>query len=194
MAGGELVLLYQLPDSRRQVQKPQGVGHGAAGLAHPAGGLLLGHMIGFNQGLEAGCFLHGVQILPLEVFNHGQLRGLAVVRLHDDDGNFLQACHPGGPPAALTGDDLIVAGGEPAHGQGLDNTVLLNGGGQLRQRRLVKVLTGLGGAALHLGDGQIQAAGGLGFQHIIAQQGAEAPTEAGGFFGCHGNAPFQGFR
>lgn len=76
---------------RRQAQEPQGIGHGAAGLADPLRSLFLGHVIGLNQGLESGGFFHGVQVLSLEVFNHGQLGGLAVVGLHDDDGNLLQA-------------------------------------------------------------------------------------------------------
>ena len=84
-------------------------------------------MGGFNQGLEPGGFLHGVQILPLEVFNHGQLSGLAVVGFHDDYRHFLQACQSGGPPAAFTSNDLIVARGQLPHGEGLDDAVFRNG-------------------------------------------------------------------
>ena len=194
MTGGELSLLHQLGHRRRQGQQPQRVGHGAAGFAHSGRGLLLGHVIRFHQGLEASGFLYGVQILPLEVFDHGQLGGLAVIGLHDNDGHFLKARQPRSPPAPFSGDDLIVAGGQLPDGKRLDDTVLSDGVGQFCQGCLVKVLARLGGTAFHLGNGQVQAAGALRLQYVVAQQGAETPAEAGGFLGCHGNAPFQRIR
>ena len=89
MAGGEFALFHQLADGGRQSQQPQGVGDGAAGFAHPLGRLLLSHVVVFNEGLETSGFLHGVQVLSLEVFDHGQLSGLAIVGLDDDGGHLL---------------------------------------------------------------------------------------------------------
>ena len=194
VTAGELALSHQFGGSRGEGQQAQGVGHGAAGFAHPLGSLLLGHVVGLNQGLEPGGLLHGVQVLPLEVFDHGQLGGLAVIGLHDNDGHFLKARQPRSPPAPFSGDDLIVAGGQLPDGKRLDDTVLSDGVGQFCQGCLVKVLARLGGTAFHLGNGQVQAAGALRLQYVVAQQGAETPAEAGGFLGCHGNAPFQRIR
>lgn len=86
MSGGELALFHQRPHRRGEPQQPQGIGHGAAGLAHALGRLLLGHVVIFNQRLKPGGLLHGVEVLPLEIFDHGQLCGLSVIRLHDNDG------------------------------------------------------------------------------------------------------------
>ena len=150
MAGGELALFHQLPYGGGQAQQAQGIGDGAAGFAHLLGGFLLGHVIGLDQGLETGGFLHGIQVLPLEVFDHGQLGGLPVVGFDDDHRHLLEPRDPGGPPAALTGNDLVIAGGKLAHRQRLDDTVFTDGVRQFCQRGLVKGLPGLGGTALHL--------------------------------------------
>lgn len=53
MASGESALHYLLLHAWVQLQKPQGVGYGGAGFAHPGGGLLLGHVILLNQRLVA---------------------------------------------------------------------------------------------------------------------------------------------
>ena len=150
MSAGQLALLHQRAHLVRQVQQPQGVGHGAAGLAHPLGGLLLGQAVLLHQRAVALRLLHGVQVLPLEVLDHGQLHGLAVVGLDDHHRHLTQTRHPGGTPAALAGDDLIVSGLQLPHRQRLDDAVLPDGIRQIGQRVRVELLPGLGGAALHL--------------------------------------------
>lgn len=116
MAGGELALLQQQVYRVGKGQQPQGVGNGGAGLAHPLGRLLLGETVFAHEHLVAVGLFNRVQILPLEVFDQAQLHHLAVVGLNDDGGDFAQARQLGGPPAALPGDDLVVARREP-HGR-----------------------------------------------------------------------------
>ena len=178
MAGGELPVRHQLLEGRGEVQKPHGVGHGAAGLAHPPGRLLLGHAVVGNQGPEALGLLHGVQVLPLEVLDHSQLHGLLVVRLDHHSGDLRQLRHPGGPPPPLSGDDLIVAGGELPHRQGLDDPVLPDGVRQLLQLLLIEALPGLGPAALDLGQGNGGGGGGEVGGEVVSQQSAQPLAHA----------------
>ena len=88
VSAGEPPVLHHGPHGGTQLQQAHCVGYGGPGLAHPLGRLLLGHVVLLHQRLVALGFLHGVQILPLEVLDHGQLHGLAVVGL-DDDGRHL---------------------------------------------------------------------------------------------------------
>ena len=149
MARGQRFFLQFFLNGGLQLQQPQGVGDGAAGFADALGGLLLGHVVLLGQGLIPHGLLHGIQVLPLEVLDHGQLGGLPVVGLDDRHRHLLQACQPGSTPAAFAGNDLIVPGGQLPHGQRLDDAVFPDGIRQLGQRLLVKVLPGLGGIALH---------------------------------------------
>ena len=128
-----------------QRQQPQSIGHGGAGFSNPFRGFLLRHAIPIDQCVIALCLFNRVQILPLQIFNQGQLHGLPVVRLHNDDGDLIQFRQTGGPPAALTGDDLIVPIGHFPDGQGLDDTVLPDGFRQRFQLFIVKIPPGLVG-------------------------------------------------
>ena len=109
MAGGEVALLNEPLDLLGQGQQPHGVGHRGAGFAHPVGGLLLGQAVVLDEAPVSRGLLHGVQVLPLEIFNEAQLHHLSVVGFDDGGGDFLQPRHAGRPPAALPGDDLIIA-------------------------------------------------------------------------------------
>ena len=190
MTGGELALLHQLAHGGGEGEEAQGVGHGAAGLAHPLRGLLLGEAVAVHQGLEAGGLLHGVQVLPLEVLHHRELRRLAVVSLDDQHRDLREARQPGGPPAALARDDLIVAALQAADGEGLQDAVLPDGLRQLLQRLGIEGLAGLGGTVLHLRDGHRQDAAAVILQRLVPQKGAQAPAQAGGFFRCHEKGSF----
>ena len=155
VAGGELPFFQHICDGLLQRQQPQGVGHGGAALAHGLAHGLLGQAEVLHQGLEAPGLLHGVQVLPLQVFHQRQLLGLPVVGLDDAHGHFLQSSQPGSPPAPLAGDDLIVAGIQLPHGDGLQKSVLSDGIGQFLQCWLVKACPGLSRPGLHLADGQL---------------------------------------
>ena len=133
VSGGKMAIHQHFPHDGGQGGEPQGVGNGGAGLAHPLGHLFLRHgVVGKKHQIALG-FLHGIQVLPLEVFNQAQLHDLLVVGLNDDRRDLHQPRQLGGPPAALPGDDLIVAGGQAADGKGLDNAVLPDGVGQIHQ-------------------------------------------------------------
>ena len=184
---GKLSVLHQLLDGNIQIQQPQGVGHRAPGLAHPFRRLSLGHAVDLRQRPEAFRLLDGVQVLPLEVLDHGQLHGLLVVGLDDDRRDLVQSGHPGGPPAAFPGDDLIVPASQLTHRQGLDHAVLPDGLGQLLQLFLVEVFPGLVLIALDLRDGQGGGRRGKIGGKILTQQGAQSLTHS--FFFCHRVVP-----
>ena len=133
MAGGQLALLQQHAHRVGQGEQPHGVGHGGAGLAHLLGHFLLGEAVVLHQDLVAPRLFNGVQVLPLEVLDEAQLHDLPVVGLDDDGGHLGQARQFGGPPAALSGDDLVVAGGQAADGEGLDEPVGADGLGQVAE-------------------------------------------------------------
>ena len=124
-----------------KAQQTQGVGHGGTGTAHAAGGLLLGQTVALHQRLVALGLLDGVQVLALQVFDQRQLGGELFVGLDDADGNLLQTRQPGGAPAALAGDDLIIAVVDLPDRDGLDQPVLPDGFGQLLGRFRVKEIS-----------------------------------------------------
>ena len=68
---------------------------------------------------------------------------LPVVRLDNNGGDLLKPGGLGRPPAALAGDNLVVAAGQAAHGEGLDNAVDPDGFRQVVQRTLFKPFPGL---------------------------------------------------
>ena len=145
MSGGQIALFDEPLNLLREGQQAHGVGHRRAGLAHPLGGLLLGQAVVLDQGAVARRLFHGVQVLPLEVFNEAKLHDLPVVGLYYHGGDFGEARHPGGPPPPLPGDDLVISGGQPPHRQGLEDAVTPDGRGQLPQPLVVKGLSGLMG-------------------------------------------------
>ena len=150
MSGGKLPVLQQRMQGGGKGKQPQGVGHGGAGFAHLLGHLLLRQAVLLHEHTVASGFFHGVQVLPLEVFDQAQLHDLAVVRLDNDDRDLAEARQLGGPPAPFPGNDLIITGGEAAHGQRLDHPVLPDGIGQVGQRLVVKAFPGLFEPGLHL--------------------------------------------
>ena len=191
MAVGQPSILHHGPHRGTQVQQTQGVGHGGAGLAHPLGALVLGHAVLLRQHPVALGLFDGVQILPLEVLDHGQLHGLAVVGLDDHGGHLCQPGHPRRPPPPLAGDDLIIPALQLPHRQRLDDAVYPDGVRQIAERLRVEALAGLGGAALHLTDGQQQGGGAfvLGGDDIVAQQRAQSLAQT--FCICHTASPFS---
>ena len=189
VAGGEGPCLHQGHHLLGQGQQAQGVGDGGAGFAHALGHLLLGQAVLLHQHPVAPGLLGGVQVLPLEVLNQGQLHHLAVVGLDDDGGHLVQAGQLGGAPAPLPGNNLIVAAGQAAHRQRLENAVEADGLGQVLQGSGVKALPGLVQAGLHLGDGQGHPAALLGLDARVAQQGVQAPSQAQFGFSFWHNTP-----
>jgi hypothetical protein len=73
-------------------------------------------------------FLHRVEILPEEVLHQGQLHAFGVGCLANNRGDAVETGHSGGPPPALTGDDLPAVGAGPPddhrlnHARGLERS------------------------------------------------------------------------
>ena len=176
---GQLAALKHFQDLRGQVQQPKCVGHGGPGFSHPLCRLFLGHGIILHQRLIAQGFFHRVQVLPLQVLNQGQFHGFLVVGLDDHGGDLRQVRHPCGPPAALAGDDLIIAVAALAHGQGLDNAVLPDGRCQVLQSLRVKFPPGLVRVRLNFVNGQylVRPLGGR-FRLVVQHQRPEALAKA----------------
>ena len=133
MSGGQLFLLHQGQHLLRQGQQTEHVGDGRAGLAHALGHLLLSQTVFLHQHLIALGLLHRVQVLPLEVLDQAKLHDLSVIRLDDNGGDLVQSGGLGRPPPPLSGDDLIIARGQPPHRQGLDDPVDPDRLGQIGQ-------------------------------------------------------------
>ena len=189
VTGGELAPRHHLCDGVRQMEEPQGVGHGGAGFVHRFGGFLLREAVGFHQGAVALGFFHGVEILPLEILNKGQLSRFFIAHFPDDHRHLSQAGHAGSPPAAFARHQLIAAAGHRADQQGLKHAVLGNGGGELGERFVVKLLAGLGPVGLDFGNGK-----GNGFplllNGVFGEQDLQALAEAP-FFRCHSDSPLS---
>ena len=154
VTGGQLALPDALLHLGTQPQQPQSVRHSGAGLPYPAGGFLLGQAVFVHQRLIPQRFFQGIQILTLQILDQRQLHGLLVVGLDDYRGYVAQVRHPGGTPAPLTGNDLIVAVGHFPHRQGLNDAVNGDGIRQRLQFFLVEVLPGLIGVGFYLVDRQ----------------------------------------
>ena len=118
--------------------------------------------------------LDGVEVLALEVFDQGQLHGLAVVGLDHEHGDFIQSRQPRGAPAALTGDDLIVFPRQLPHRQRLQDAVGRDGIGQGLQGLVVEARAGLLRVGLHPLDGDLLHAGAGRGRLKVTQQGAES--------------------
>ena len=117
-----------------------------------------------------------VQILPLQVLDQRQLHHRAVVGLEDQHRHLGESGLPRGTPAALTGDDLVVAVARGADGQRLDDAVLADRFRKLGKLLLVEILTRLQRIRLYALDWQRMR---LGLRlRQIAQQRAETAAQS----------------
>ena len=116
---------------RRQRQQPERIRYGWAGLPDPLRRLVLRETVLLHQRPIALCFFHRIQVLALEVFHKRQLGSQLVVGLNNARRYLSQARKPCRPPAALAGDELIVAGVQFSHGNGLYDAVFAYRFGQL---------------------------------------------------------------
>ncbi len=132
-------------------------------------------------------FFHGIEILPLEVLDHSQLRGLPVGELPNDSGHLFQSRHPGGTPAPFPRHQLIPAAGQRPYQQGLQHAVLSDGGGQVAQRSLVELLAGLIPVGLDLQQTQGYRLA-LFLHRVLGKQGLQ-PLAQSAFLGRHLRSP-----
>jgi hypothetical protein len=132
-----------VPDAGRELQEPKRVRHGRPVLAHPVGDLfvretelVLEARIGFGR-------VERVQVLTLDVLDERHLEKVALgLLLPPDDRDLRQARQRGRPPPPLPGDDLelFAPGG---HDDRLDDALLPDGRGELRERALRELAAGL---------------------------------------------------
>ena len=155
MAGGKLALRHHALHGIRQLQQAQRVRHMAAALADDAGEIRLGVAKLGDQLLIAQRLLKGVEIRPLDVFDDGELERLAVTRLDEQDGHLVQAGTLPGPPATLSGDDLVNIrhARQGPHQDRLDDALLADGPRQVLELLLVKALAGIAGVRAQELDG-----------------------------------------
>ena len=102
--------------------------------------------------------------------------GVAVITCHRGDNRIILS--PG------TNHELQAADVQAADGEGLYDTVFLNGGGQVGQGLVVKPFPGLVQPRFHLGDGQHDRPGLLALHGDgVPHEGVQAFAQAFGF--CH---------
>ena len=99
----------------RQLEQAHEVGDGRAVLADADGHLVLGEAEVAAQALEGARLLDRVEVLAQQVLDDGHLHGLLVGDVADERGDGGEAGLARGFPAALAGDDLVVAAGDGAH-------------------------------------------------------------------------------
>jgi hypothetical protein len=79
----------------------------------------VGHLEFINQPLQCIRFLQRVQVFSLNVFDQGDCNGGTVVHVAHDDRYILQFCQLRSPPAAFTGDNLVISGTDRPYHYGL---------------------------------------------------------------------------
>src|SRR5688500_15493614 len=122
-----------------EVEQAQRVAHRDAALANLAGHRLVREPKSIDQLAIGERSLDGVQVLPLEVLDEGQLeRAFVSLRLAHDGRNRLQAGELGRPQSTLAGDELIPAVRELADDDRLNHTVDRDRRRELAQRLLVE--------------------------------------------------------
>src|SRR5699024_10214100 len=103
----------------RELQKTQFVGDGALAETEPARGLLLAEVEELYEVGDAARGLNEVEVLTLEVFDHGQQTGLLHVYVQDDAGDARKSRELGGAQPPFSGHELVAPVVQP-HGDGLD--------------------------------------------------------------------------
>ncbi len=134
---GKIAGLDQLADRRRQVEEPQQIRHGRPVLADGPGDLGLLHSELLRQGLVPLGLFQWVQGLPLEVLDQRQDQKRLVVGLSNDDRRLGPFEGSEGAEASLPRHQLesVRGGGRRPHHEGLQEAVLPDRGGQVRQLR-----------------------------------------------------------
>ena len=193
MTGAEAAVMEIVLRGGRKLEQAQGIGDGRAALAQAGGQGLLRQLEGLAQLLQGLGLFHGIEVFALQVLDKGGGHDFGIAHLAHMHGHPPEARLTGGPPAAFTGHDLVVAGpvGQGAHQQGLDDALFADGGRQFGQGFGVEGLAGLAGIGMQMGQGQQGGAvfrARLFFRRIVlflpggahirtAQQGVQAAAE-----------------
>ena len=132
MAHGKAALRQPAADVRVQFQQPHAIGDRRAALADFLRDILLPQAEFLGQPREGQRFFDRVQVLALQVLDERELQHLLVGRRADNGRRLQQADLARRAPAALPGDELILAIPLP-HDERLDDAVLADGIDQLLQ-------------------------------------------------------------
>ena len=190
VAHGETLVLHEGEDLVGQLQKTEHIGHRRTALARLRGHFLLLETEFFDQSLVCKGFFNGIEIFSLHVLDQSHLCDLEIVTRHDDGGDLVQARQPGGSPAALACDDLVIFS-ETVHladHDGLDHAVLTDRICQELQGIFIKALAGLIPTGRNAADLEAGLALLRGFHHIIVQKGVEIPSQTALSL-CHSPSP-----
>ncbi len=130
MSGVELPAGHHLPQLAGQAQEAEGVRDRGAVAAHAARDLLLGEAELVLQPVEGLRLLDGVELLPLDVLDEGQLEELLVGDVAHGDRDGGEAGRLRRPQAPLPRDDLVALA-PPPHEDRLHDAALADRCGEL---------------------------------------------------------------
>ena len=110
VARGQRPVLKHVLDRVGQVQKANHIGDMAAALAHGPGEFFLTVVEFLQQPVVAARLLERTEVPALDILDQGDLQGVPVRKLLDDDRNIVKLGRLRRPPAAFTGDDFVGVG------------------------------------------------------------------------------------
>src|SRR3954463_16028941 len=127
----------------RQLEQADQVRDRDAAAAHAPGHLLLGQAEVLDQRRAGSRLLDRVEVLAGHVLDQRELESFALVGREHDCGNLAHARDYGRPQPALAGHELVVATGEGAHDDGLEDPARLDRLREGEQRLVVELTTRL---------------------------------------------------
>src|SRR6185436_15975690 len=113
LSDGKAAIAEESLEIGRQAQESERVGDDDATFADLQRHVLLAELKFLDELGIALCFLEGIEVFALEIFDQGEFEDGAVIGVADDDGHVLQAGLLSSAPAAFAGDDLEAVGARP---------------------------------------------------------------------------------
>src|SRR5436305_8228899 len=104
MADGELTVADEILNGLSELQQSQGIGDGGAALANFGRDFILLELKLLDELRVTLRFLHGIEVLTLEIFDEGKFKDGAIVGFADDNGNLSEAKQLSGSPTAFARD------------------------------------------------------------------------------------------
>jgi hypothetical protein len=126
---GETVLGDELLDVGRELEETERVGNGAALLSGAAGDLVVTKVKVVGEPFEGMRDFDGVEILPLDVLDEGDLEEAIIGDVLNEDRDVGDTGEAGGTPAPFAGHELVPAVARSDH-EGLNDTVGADGIGE----------------------------------------------------------------
>src|SRR6266566_3542304 len=177
---GKPAFVQQGEHGSRELEQAEGVGDRGAVAPHRVCDVLLRQTEFRDEALVAARFIHGREVVTLQILDQRERQEGAVVDVALHGGDPFPTERLTGPQPPLAGDQLeaAVAPGNGAHHDGLQQPGLTNGGLELLERRRVDVAARLIRVGADVGDRQLdETPFALRFLARGPQQGFEAPAE-----------------